>query len=211
MKIYGSKAGGNPIRVALFLAEKGLDIEFVPVDLLNGEHKDPEFLGKNPFAEVPVLELDDSTCLSETIAICRYLEHLHPDPNLMGLEPLEEAVIEMWQRRMEFNLYLPARAVFRHTSDYVKPLEPVQIAEWAELNRARVPRALELVNQRLGESRYLAGERYSVADITLLFCMQMAERLGIAPADAGENIHRWYEEVVERPAVKAVMAEVRRS
>lgn len=207
MKIYGSKAGGNPVRVAFFTAEKGLDIEYVPVDLLNGEHKSPEFLARNPFAEVPVLELDDGTCISETIAICRYLERLHPEPNLMGLDPLDEATVEMWQRRMEFHLYLPARAVFRHTSEYVRALEPVQIADWAELNRPRVRRGLELVEQRLGESRFLAAERYTVADITLLFCMQMAERLGISPGEAGDNIRRWHGEVMQRPAVQAVLAD----
>ncbi len=204
MKIYGSKAGGNPVRVALFAAEKNLELEFVPVDLLNGEHREADFLRKNPFGEVPVLELADGTCISETMAICRYLERLHPSPDLMGEDPLDEALIEMWQRRVEFNLYLPARAVFRHTSPYIKALEPTQIAEWAELNRPRVHQALDLVDRRLAESRYLAGERYTVADITLIFCMQMVQRLEIPPAQAGEHIARWFDEVSRRPAVSRV-------
>lgn len=208
MKILGSKAGGNPVRVAFFLAEKNIDAEFVPVDLMNGEHRTPAFLAKNPFGEVPVLELDDGTCISETLAICRYLERHHPDPNLMGLDPLEEANIEMWQRRMEFNLYLPARAVLRHSTPGIRALEPVQISAWAELNRPRVREALERVDHRLSESRFLAGDRYTIADITLLFCALMAERIQQPLTEAGENLQRWYDEVRQRPAVVRVLTEM---
>lgn len=207
MKILGSKAGGNPVRVAFFLAEKGIDAEFVPVDLMNGEQRTPAFRAKNPFGEVPVLELEDGTCISETLAICRYLERHHPEPNLMGLDPLEEANIEMWQRRMEFNLYLPARAVLRHTTPEVRALEPVQISAWAELNRPRVGEALALVDERLSESPFLAGDRYTVADITLLFCALMTERIHQPLTEAGGNLLRWYDEVRRRPGVVEVLGE----
>lgn len=204
MKIYGSKIGGNPLRVALFLAEKGVEIPFVPVDLLQGAHRAPEFLAKNPVAQVPVLEIDDGTCISETPAICRYLERLHPAPPLLGTDALEEALIGMWERRIEFNLYLPARAVFRHTSPHVRALEPVQIAAWAELNRPRVSEGLQLVDRQLAAHRFVAGARYSAADIALFFALQMTARIAIPVAESGEHIARWHAEVSRRPGVVAV-------
>ena len=146
MKIWGARNGGNPVRVAIFLEEKGIDIPFEPVDLMGGAHRAADFLVKSPTAQVPVLELDDGTCLSETIAICRYFERLHPEPPLMGVGPLDEAVVEMWQRRVEFLVYGPAREVFRHSVAFVKALEPVQLAPWAELNRPRVAAGLDLLD-----------------------------------------------------------------
>lgn len=203
MKIYGSKAG-NPVRVALFLAEKGLDIEFFPVDLLQGKHKEPEFVAKNPFKEVPVLELDDGSCISETIAICRYIEAIHPEPNLFGRNGKEEAIIEMWQRRLELNLYQSARAVFRHTSPYVKALEPVQLEAWADLNRPKISESLTIIDTQLAHNAFVAGKHYSVADITLLFCMEMLSRLEVTPAQAGNHIQRWHGQIMQRPAVLSI-------
>ncbi len=203
MKIYGSKAG-NPVRVALFLAEKGLDIEFCPVDLLQGKHKEPEFVARNPFKEIPVLELEDGTCISETIAICRYIEAIHPEPNLLGRNGKEEAFIEMWQRRLEFNLYLPARAIFRHTSPHVKALEPVQLEAWADLNRTKIPESLAIIDNQLANNVFVAGDNYSVADITLLFCLEMLSRLEIPPEQTGSHINRWYTQVMQRPAVLSI-------
>jgi len=205
MKVYGAKAGGNPVRVALFLAEKGVEMEFVAVDLLNGAHRSAEFAAKNPFLEIPVLELDDGSCISESLAICRYLERVYPEPCLMGATPLEEATIEMWQRRVEFHIYLPARAVVRHTAPYLKVLEPVQITEWAELNRPLISKGLELIDQQLADHPFVAGEHYSVADITLLFAMTMLERLGISAADGGGNVEGWYNDVRQRPPVREVL------
>ena len=209
MKIHGGKYAGNPVRVAYFLAEKGIDMEFQPVDILNDEHRTDAYFAKNPFRQIPVLELDDGTCISETMAICRYIEGLHPEPNLLGEDPLESAIVDMWQRRVEFNLYLPARAVFRHAYPYVRALEPVQVTAWADLNRPRVMEALEIVDSRLGESPYLAGDRYTVADITLLFALDVVERIEIPPDQAGGNIRRWFNQVVERPPVAKVRDEAR--
>ena len=127
MKIWGAKNLGNPVRVAIFLAEKGVDVPFEPVDLFAGAHRDPAHRARNPVAQVPVLELDDGTCIAETIAICRYFERLHPEPALMGRGALGEALVEMWQRRIEFQFYDTARHAFRHSAPFMKRLEPVQI------------------------------------------------------------------------------------
>lgn len=204
MKIYGSPLGGNPIRVAFFLAEKGIDVDYVDVDLFSQEHKSAEFQQKNPFSRVPVLELDDGTYISESLAICRYFERLQPEPSLMGSDPLEEAVIEMWQRQIEFELYAPTQAVLRHSSPKVKALEPVQISEWAEINKPRIEHALKIIDKQLETNEYVAGSRYTIADITLLFTMQMLQYLQIPPEQTGKHIARWYEQVMQRPSVEKV-------
>lgn len=205
MKIWGGKTAGNPVRVAIFLAEKGLDVPFEPVDLIAGAHRQPAFLAKSPTAQVPVLELDDGTCIGETVAICRYFERLHPEPPLMGVGALDEAVVEMWQRRVEFNLYEPARAVFRHSVPFVKVLEPVQVAEWAELNRPRVIKGLELLDAQLRENTFIAGSRFTIADITAIFAMQMVARLETPIPDSFAALKRWRESAFSRPSVVSVI------
>ena len=205
MKIHGAKTIGNPVRVALFLAEKGVDIPFEPVDLMKGAHRAPEFLRKNPAAQVPVLEMDDGTFLSESVAICRYFERLYPTPPLMGIDARDEAVVEMWQRRVEFQFYEAARAVLRHALPFAAALEPVQLKDWAELNRPRVVRALELLDAQLGLSRFIAGPRYTIADITALFTLGMTRLIGVAVPDGCGNLRRWHAEVSARPAVISVL------
>jgi glutathione S-transferase len=205
MKIWGDKYLGNPIRVSIFALEKGIDLPFVPVDLFGGEHKTPAFLAKNPTAQIPVLELDDGTCISETVAICRYLERLYPEPPLMGRTPLEEATIEMWNRRIEFGFADAARQVFRHTSEFIKVLEPVQITEWADLNRPRIVEGLELMEGQLAKNRFLAGPDFSVADITAIMPFTILERIGMEIPDDCPSVKRWHEEVMARPSVAAIL------
>lgn len=206
MKIYGSKTGGNPRRVALFLAEKDIDIPFEDVDLFGGAHKTPEFLEKSPTAEIPVLELDDGTCISETLAICRYFEVLQPEPSLFGIDALEQAQIEMWQRRVEFRFYAPVRYFVRHTIPFAAALEPIQIKEWGELNRSRVDEGFTLLDHQLAEHPFIAGERYSVADITAQFTMDFTAMAGIEVPDNCLSIRRWFAEVSGRPSALATMA-----
>jgi len=205
MRIWGSKSRGNPLRVAIFLAEKGLDIPFEPVDLMHGAHREAGFKAKNPAGLVPVLELDDGTCISETIAICRYFERLHPEPPLMGVGALDEAIVEMWQRRVEFHLYGAAREVFRHSVDFVKALEPVQLADWADLNRPRVTRAVDMLEDQLRTTRYIAGERFSVADITAIFAVQMLDLIKAPIPPHRTALQRWQAEVRSRPSVISVI------
>ena len=203
MKIWGAKTAGNTMRVAIFLAEKGIDLPFEPVDLFQGAHREPSFVARNPVAQIPVLELDDGTCISETVAICRYFERLQPDPPLMGVGALDEAIVEMWQRRIEFNLYAPGREVVRHTVPNIKALEPVQLAEWAELNRPRVAAGLEMLDAQLRSAPFVAGERFTVADITAIFTMRMVDRLQL-DASALEGVARWRAAVFARPSVISV-------
>jgi glutathione S-transferase len=204
MRIHGTPWGGNPRRVAIFLAEKGLEIPFVDVDLMGGAQHSEAFRALNPFEQVPVLELDDGTCISETLAICRYLEELHPEPALFGSDPLERAQVEMWQRRVEFNLYGPVRELVRHTVPVLRTLEPVQIPEWGELNRGRIERALRLIDRQLADQPFIAGRRYSVADITALFTLDGTGRLGgVAIPPACAHLTRWYEQVAARPSTTA--------
>lgn len=205
MKIWGDPRLGNPIRVAIFLAEKGIDIPFVPVDLLKGEHKTQEFTARNPVGLVPVLELDDGTCLAETMAICRYLERLYPQPSLMGEDPLQEARIEMWQRRVELQLGDAARAVLRHSAEFMQVLEPTQIAEWAELNRPRVAATFELFEPQLRDHPFIAGDAFSVADITAVMIFGMMRASGLHVPEHCPSVARWREELLARPSVVSVI------
>ena len=204
MKIYGHRSYGNPRRVAIFLDEKGVDLPFEPVDLRAGAHKTPDFLAKNPAGQVPVLELDDGTCIAETQAICRYLEDLYPEPNLMGVDSLERALIEMWQRRVEFGVFSSGRYYVRHCTRMGSRLEPVQIPAWGELNREWAPEQMQSLDRRLAKSRFLSGERFSVADITLIFALQgVTARGGVSVPDDCEGLKRWLRDVSARPSVAA--------
>ncbi|NQZ96955.1 MAG: glutathione S-transferase family protein [Myxococcales bacterium] len=204
MKIYGHRSFGNPRRVAIFLDEKGVDLPFEPVDLGAGAHKTPDFLAKNPAGQVPVLELDDGTCIAETQAICRYLEDLYPEPNLMGVDSLERALIEMWQRRVEFGVFSSGRYYVRHCTRMGSRLEPVQIPAWGELNREWAPEQMQSLDRRLAKSRFLSGERFSVADITLIFALQgVTARGGVSVPDDCEGLKRWLRDVSARPSVAA--------
>jgi len=205
VRIHGTPWGGNPRRVAIFLAEKGLEIPFVQVDLMGGEHRGEAFRTLNPWQQVPVLELDDGTCISETIAICRYLEELHPEPALFGRDALERAVVEMWQRRVELVLYAAVREVVRHSIPAIRVLEPVQIPEWAAINRDRAARAIELLDRQLVTSEFVAGPRYSVADITALFALEGSERAGIDIPASCTGVEHWLARVRTRPSATSTL------
>jgi glutathione S-transferase len=207
MKIWGTRNQGNPVRVAIFLAEKGIDVPFEPVDLFGGAHKTSAYLAKNPVAQVPVLELDDGNCIAETVAICRYFERIHPEPPLMGVGPVGEAVVEMWQRRIEFHFYDAARHAFRHATPFMKVLEPVQIAEWAELNRTKITEALEMMDAQLQQHRFLAGADFTIADITAILPFQILGLLEIQVPDHCPSLARWRDKVFARPSVISVMGE----
>jgi len=207
MKIWGIRDKGNPVRVAIFLAEKGIDVPFEPVDLLAGAHKSPDYLAKNPVAQVPVLELDDGSCIAETIAICRYFERVQPEPALMGRGAVGEALVEMWQRRIEFNFYDSVRHAFRHSAPFMTVLEPVQVADWAALNRERIFAALDMMNHQLEQQPFLSGPDFTVADITAIFAFQLLSLLGISLPDHCTAVARWREKVLARPSVVSVLGE----
>ena len=202
MKLYDLKAGLNPRRVRIFLAEKGVPIEKVDIDLMSGENRDESFLAKNPMGTLPVLELDDGAYLSESIAICRYFEELHPEPPLFGSSLLERAHIEMWNRRMELEIQLPIQDVFHNLSP-VWATRRQQVAEYGRMRHAQLFERMAWLNRELAGRAYIAGERYTVADITA----QCAFVLGAAASVhiPGDMIHlrRWFDVVVRRPSARA--------
>ena len=203
MKLYNSNFAPNPRRVRIFLAEKGVSIPRVEVSLGKLEHKTPEFLALNPFQTIPVLELDDGAVIGESIAICRYIEELYPEPNLFGATALERASVEMWQRLAEWRLLLPIAQVFRHTHPHMAKLEEPQIADWAAANRPRALRNMMLFDDILRDRPFVAGDRFTVADITGLVALDFARpaRIGIPPELA--NLTRWHQALRNRPSATA--------
>lgn len=203
MKIHDNQFAPNPRRVRIFLAEKGIEVPYEPVDLLQRANRAPEFLAKNPRGGIPVLELDDGTCIAESIAICRYFEALHPEPPLFGTTPREIAEIEMWQRRIELDLLVPVGMVWIHGSPRTAKLSK-QIPEAAEMNRKIVAKQLRWLDGVLAERRFLAGERFSVPDITLLCTLDFATGLVEIPLDpAHTQLARWHAEISARPSARA--------
>jgi len=203
LKLYNSNVAPNPRRVRIFLAEKGVSIPQVQVDLGKLEHKTPEFAAVSPFQVIPALELDDGTVIGETIAICRYIEELHPEPNLFGTTPLERATIEMWQRRLEWHLFLPVAQVFRHTHPHMAKMEQPQVADWAAANRPRVLRNMAIFDGVLRDRPYIAGERFTIADITGLVALDFTKPARIAVPPELENLTRWRAALAARPSAAA--------
>lgn len=203
MKLYDYKAGPNPRRVRIFLAEKGISVPLVHTDIVKREQKTPDFLTKNPIGSIPVLELDDGTCISESVAICRYFEELHPEPPLFGATPLEKAVIEMWLRRVELNFMVPVGMVWIHGHPLTARLIK-QIPEAAEQNRKRVHMAYKLLDDQLAENNFVAGSTYSVVDAVLLASLDFANGLVGVPYDTElTHLKRWHEAVSARPSAEA--------
>jgi len=202
MKIYDTTIAPNPRRVRIFLAEKGISIPYEQVDLAKAENRQPPFLAKNPLGGVPVLELDDGTLIAESVAICRYFEELHPNPPLMGTGALERAQVEMWQRRMELALFYNVGQTFRNTSDFFKGRLP-QVREFGEVCRADAVKRFEWLDQELANRPFVAGERYTIADITALVAVDFGRWSQIEVQPGQKNLARWHEAVSSRPSAKA--------
>jgi len=202
MKLYDGGRAPNPRRVRIYLAEKGISVPIVPVDLASMEQKSPAFTAINPLQRVPALVLDDGTIITESIAICRYFEALHPQPPMFGTGALEQAMVEMWDRRIEHNLYLPVSYAFRHLHPAMKAAEVPQVAAWGEANKARVGEFLPILDGQLAERRFVAGDRFSVADITALVAIDFMKPARLAVASEHTNVLRWHAEVAARPSAK---------
>jgi glutathione S-transferase len=202
MKLYDSKMAPNPRRVRIFLAEKGITVPSVQVDIGKAENRGADYLAKNPLGGVPILELDDGTVLTETVAICRYFEETQPNPPLMGTDAKDRAIVEMWQRRMELEIALPIMQTFRNTHDFFKGRIP-QVKEYGEVCRAQAVKRLEWMDAELAKREFVAGPRYTIADITLLIGIDFGRvvKIGIQPEQ--KNLARWYEAVSSRPSAKA--------
>ena len=196
----------NPRRVRLFLAEKGLSIPEVRVPLREGAHKAPDFLAKNPAGQVPALELDDGQVIAETVSICRYLETLHPEPALFGRTALQQALVDQWIRRVEFQLMTPVAMFWRHAHPLTARLL-TQYKDFGESNRESVRRSALWFDRQLADGRpWLAGEAFSMADIVLLTTLDFASWIGLPAPDDAEALAAWRGRVNERPALQSLAA-----
>lgn len=203
MKLYDSVRAPNPRRVRLFLAEKGVEVPLVTVDLGAFDHRNAGFTQINPLQRTPALELDDGTVITESVAICRYFEELNPEPPLFGRTPLEKAKVEMWNRRAELELFVPITHVFRHLHPGMAKHEVPQIAEWGEANKPKVMAGLMLINDALAHHPFVAGEAFSIADITTLCAIDFMKPTRIKVPDEMVHLLRWHAEVSARPSAAA--------
>jgi glutathione S-transferase len=203
MKLYDGGLAPNPRRVRIYLAEKGIVVPLEQIDLGALAQKSPAFTAINPLQRVPALLLDDGTVITESIAICRYFEVLHPDPPLFGEGALGQALVEMWQRRAEQHLLAPVAHAFRHLHPAMKAMEVPQVAEWGEVNKGRAVEFLPILDRQLEACRYVAGERYSVADITAMVAIDFMKPAKLAVPPLFANILRWKAEVSARSSAKA--------
>lgn len=202
MKLYDGGRAPNPRRVQIFMKEKGIELETHQLDLNALEHKSPQMLAKNPVATVPFLELEDGTVISETMAICSYLEALYPQPSLMGETPLEKAIIEMWSRRVEFGFFLRVAHSFRHLHPGAAVLEGEQVEAWGRKNQKLAVEYLDILDQQLAENPFVAGEAFSVADITTMVAVQFCKPARIQLPEQGlKHFKRWLGEMSERPSM----------
>jgi len=205
MKLYDTPLAPNPRRVRWVMAEKAIeDIEVVTLNLMEGQHKTPEYLAKAGLANVPMLELDDGTCITESVAICRYLESRYPEPNLFGRTPEEVAVIEMWMRRGELMVSLPFMNLVRHSHPAMAALE-AQSPEVAERSRKGGLGGLKLLERRLAESEWLAGERITIADIVTFSGLDFGRMIKFSVPEDLPQVTRWVEAMRARPAAQAGM------
>ncbi len=205
MKLYDSPRAPNPRRVRWFMVEKGIeDIEIVPVNLLEGEHKKPEFLAKFGAAQLPALELDDGKALTESIAICRYLESRYPEPNLFGRTPQETAVIEMWLRRVEFGVAAPLMQTVRHTHPALAVLETPNPAV-AAYNQQNGHRGLAMLDAQLTGREWIAADRLTIADIAAFIGIDFTRMIKMPIPETLTNLGRWLEAMRARPAAKVAV------
>jgi len=203
MKLYDSKAAPNPRRTRIFLAEKGITVPTEQVDILAKQHLTADYSAINPLQRMPALVLDDGTVITESVAICRYFEVLQPEPPLFGVGAKDIALVEMWNRRAELNLFFPVAQVFRHTHPAMKELEVPQVPDWAEANRPRIVDFLRILDAELKTRPFIAGERYTVADITALCAVDFMKPARVAMPDDLVNVKRWHDDVSARPSSRA--------
>ena len=204
MKLYDYAGAPNPRRVRIFLAEKNIDIELVPTDMMKREHKLPSFLEKNPSGKIPVLELDDGRCIPESVAICRYLEAIAPEPNLMGRDAWELGTIEAKNRQLEMELWVPLGTAWVNGPivGRMKLFEQIPAAK-SQGDKA-VTHFYKRLDEELKNSRYIACERFTIADITLLSAVDFAtELVGLKPDMSLANLWRWHALVSQRPSCQS--------
>jgi glutathione S-transferase len=203
MKLYGSPTPApNPRRVRIFLAEKGIDLPETRVDLAKREHKGAEHLARNSLGQVPTLELDDGETISETTAICRYFEEEQPEPSLFGRTAIDKARVDMWVRRVEFQLTAPVSAYWRHFHPRTAALL-TQYKDFGESNAGAYARAQQWLDTDLGDRPFLAGDAFSMADICALCTVDFAAWIGLPVDPELGRFAGWHERVSARPSASA--------
>jgi len=203
VKLYDLPPSPNARRVRIFIAEKGLEIPIVPVNMMTGENQSEDYLVKNSLGKMPLLELDDGTCIAESAAICRYLEEMNPNPPLMGQNPLERALVEMWHRRMELEFLIPMITIFLHTGEMWKD-RVTQIPQVAETGILNVKERMEWLDRELDGKEFITGEDYTVADIAAQCAFVMGKAaLGLRIAEDQLNLSNWFTRVSSRPTARA--------
>ena len=201
MKLYSSKLAPSPLKVVIFLKEKGIldQVEIVNLDLGKLEHKTPEYKAIAPNSRVPALQLDDGTIILETTAICRYLEALYPEPNLFGESPIEIASIDMWYSRVTYELMVPLMHGFRHTHPHMSQMEN-QNQEYGLAQRELAVKSLDTYNNIIASREYIAGERFTYADIQMVTSLQFLVRLNRLDIQDYENLNDYINQVSSRPS-----------
>jgi len=203
VKLFDLPPSPNARRVRIFIAEKGLEIPIVPVNMMTGENQTEDYLAKNSLGKMPLLELDDGTCIAESAAICRYLEEMNPNPPLMGRNPLEKALVEMWHRRMELEFLIPMITIFLHTGEMWKD-RVTQIPQVAETGILNVKERMEWLDKELDGKEFITGEDYTVADIAAQCAFVMGKAaLGLRIAEDQLNLSNWFTRVSSRPTARA--------
>ena len=202
MKLYDARTAPNPRRVRIFLAEKSISVPVEQVDIVSAQNRSAEFRAKNAMGTLPVLELDDGTTIAESVAICRYFEELQPEPPLLGTDAKDRALVEMWQRRMEYEVFLPITQVFRNGHAFFKGRIP-QVPEYGEVCRKHAEQRLEWLDGVLADRPFVAGERYTIADITALCAIDFGRVSSIRVTPEQPNLARWHAAVSSRPSAKA--------
>jgi glutathione S-transferase len=202
MKLYDSVMAPNPRRVRIFLAEKGVTVPTVQVDIGKAQNRAAEYLALNPLGGVPILELDDGTIVAESVAICRYFEETNPNPPLMGTDARDRALVEMWQRRMELGLLSNTTGCFRNTHAFFKGRIP-QVPEYGAVCKEAAAKQFTWLDGELAKTRFVAGDRYTIADITALVAIDFGKVSDIRLQPEQKNLARWYQEVSTRPSAKA--------
>lgn len=209
MKLYDYGRAPNARRVRMFAAEKGIDLDMISVDLGAREQMSEEFKAINPRLQVPALLLDDGMLLTESVAICRYLEETHPEPPLFGADAMDKATVEMWHRRMELEGMQPTADAVRNSVDFFAgralsgPVDFEQIPALAERGLKRIDLFHELLDGRLGASPYVAGEAFSIADMAALVALDFGKVVKKRVGDETSNLKRWYDQVSARPSASA--------
>ena len=200
MKLYDGGRAPNPRRVTVFLKEKGIEVETVAVDMGAFGHKSDEITAKNPLQRLPILELDDGTVLCESVAICRYFEELQPEPPLFGIDAKDKALVEMWNRRVELMFLASVAAAFRHLHPAMAGWEVPQVPAWGEANKPKVLDFLRFLDGELASREFIAGPRFTIADITAMIAFEFMKPAKITCPEDLTHVWRWFRGVHQRPS-----------